>query len=200
VRLVPKPRTFGLRCIFLMALLLGQIGVPVYAQSQPHAAVAEKNVLVLYSEDKAHPAHELTDRGIRSAFRSNKLFEVRLYDEYLDGSRFKDPAIAQAFADYLRRKYAGFKIDAIIAVYWKALDFLLQEAVDVFPQTPIVVTQLTRAHAENLEHSLRPRSITGTVFGDNITDFLAAAFEMRPGTKRVARKVEWRLPNGMYFA
>ena len=62
-----------------MALLLGQIGVPVYAQSQPHAAVAEKNVLVLYSEDKAHPAHELTDRGIRSAFRSNKLFEVRLY-------------------------------------------------------------------------------------------------------------------------
>ena len=28
-----------------------------------------KGVLVLYSEDKAHPAHELTDQGIRAAFR-----------------------------------------------------------------------------------------------------------------------------------
>ena len=39
---------------------------------------------MLYSEDKAHPAHELTDRGIRAVFRSNKLFDVQLYTEYLD--------------------------------------------------------------------------------------------------------------------
>ena len=168
-------------CLVLLFLIFGSCSVS-FAQSD----LSKKNVLILYSEDKAHPAHELTDRGIRSTFRSNKLFEVQLYNEYLDGSRFKDPAITHTFAYYLRRKYAGLKIDMIIAVYSRAMDFLLKEAVDVFPQTPIVVTQLTRAHAENLEHSQWRRSITATVFGDNITDFLVATFQMRPGTKRVA--------------
>ena len=51
-----------------------------------------KRVLVLHSEDKANPAHELTDVGINSAFRSNTLFDVQLYIEYLDGSRFSGPA------------------------------------------------------------------------------------------------------------
>jgi hypothetical protein len=47
-----------------------------------------KRVLLLYSQEKADPAHELTDQGIREAFRSNKLFDVRLYTEYLDLGRF----------------------------------------------------------------------------------------------------------------
>jgi len=174
--------TFFLIVIFL---IFGSCGSGL-AQSQPQVDLTGKSVLVLYSEDKAHPAHELTDRGIRSAFSSNKTIEVRLYNEYLDGSRFKDPAITHAFADYLRRKYTGVKIDAIIAVYWKAVNFLLKETADVFPDTPIVVTQLTRDHAETLEHSLWRHSITGTVFGDNITDFLASTFQLRPGTKRIA--------------
>jgi hypothetical protein len=44
---------------------------------------ASKRVLLLYSEEKADPAHELTDQGIRAVFRSNKLFDVQLYTEYL---------------------------------------------------------------------------------------------------------------------
>lgn len=183
--LVKRPILNLLFVVFLVSLIWLS-SMRAHAQTKPQVDLTQKNVLILYSEDKAHPAHELTDRGIRSAFSSNKLFEVRLYYEYLDGSRFKDPAITHAYADYLRRKYAGLKIDVIIAVYWKALDFLLKEAVNVFPKTPIVVTQLTRAHAEDLENSLRRSSITGTVFGDNIADFLAAVFQLRPGTKRVA--------------
>ncbi len=87
------------------ALLLLLIFQPLSA-AEPRET---KRVLVLYSEDKAHPAHELTDQGIRAAFRSNKLFDVQLYTEYLDLSRFSGPGHARAVADYLRRKYAGIK-------------------------------------------------------------------------------------------
>jgi PAS domain-containing protein len=156
-----------------------------------------KRVLVLYSEDKAHPADEMTDQGIRSAFRSNTLFDVQLYNEYLDGSRFSDRANTQAFADYLRRKYARIKIDTIITVYPAAVDFLLSEAIEVLPDTPIVANEVSRAYAENLKHSPPRRPITGTILGDNAIGMLDSAFRMRPGTKRVAI-VAGTTPNNIY--
>ena len=106
------------------ALLLLLLLQPLFGAEAREA----KRGLVLYSEDKAHPAHELTDGGIRAVFRSNKLFDVQLYTEYLDLSRFSGPGHTRAVADYLRRKYAGSKIDAIITIYPAALDFLLGEA------------------------------------------------------------------------
>jgi PAS domain S-box-containing protein len=190
------PTFFGSWWLVFVIFLIWQLSVPAFAQTKPQVDLTQKNVLILYSEDKAHPAHELTDRGIRSAFRSNKLFEVRLYNEYLDRSRFKDPAITLAFADYLRRKYAGLKIDTIIAVYPTVVDFLLKEAIDFFSETPIVA-QVTRVYAENLEHSLQCRSITGTIIGDNVTGVLDAALQIRPVTKRVAL-VGGASPNDIY--
>ena len=169
--------------ILLVVLLLSLPFMQTLFAGQPKET---KRVLVLYSEDKAHPAHELTDQGIRSAFRSNTLFDVQLYEEYLDVTRFRGPANAQAFADYLRRKYAGIKIDTIITVYPAAVDFLLREAIDVFPDTPIVANQVSRAYAAKLKRLLPRRAITGTIMGDNATGVLDFAFRMRPGTKRVA--------------
>jgi hypothetical protein len=66
---------------FVLLLLLASAGLA----SSPKES---KRVLLLYSEDKAHPAHGLTDGGIRAVFRSNKLFDVLVYSEYLDLSRF----------------------------------------------------------------------------------------------------------------
>jgi hypothetical protein len=70
------PTFFGPWCLVFLISLIWLLSGPVHAQSQPQAALAGKSVLVLYSEDKAHPAHELTDQGIRSAFRSNTLLDV----------------------------------------------------------------------------------------------------------------------------
>ena len=156
-----------------------------------------KTVLVLYSEDKAHPAHELTDQGIREAFRSNKLFDVQLYTEYLDLSRFSSPAHARALADYLHRKYAGSKIDAIIAVYPAAVDLLLGEASTAFPGVPIVACEVTRSYAESLDNSPSRSFVTGVVMGDNIAGVLDAALRMRPDTKRVAL-IAGTAPNDAY--
>jgi len=145
-----------------------------------------KRVLVLYSEDKAHPAHELTGQGIRSGFLSNTLFDVQLYHEYLDVTRFGSPANAQTFADYLAHKYAGIKIDPIIAVYPPAVDLLLGEAIEVFPDTPIVAIEVSSAYAENLKRSPLRRPITGAIMGDNTIGVLESAFRMRSGTQRIA--------------
>lgn len=97
-----------------------------------------KRILVLYSEDKAHPAHEMTDRGIREAFRSNKLFDIQLYTEHLDLSRFRQTEHFRTLVDYLHRKYAGLEIDVIIGVYPAAVEVILGEAQAAFAGVPIV--------------------------------------------------------------
>jgi PAS domain S-box-containing protein len=151
-----------------------------------HGSLPKKQVFLLYSEDKAHPAHELTDRGIRAVFQSNKLFDVQLYTEYLDLSRFRGSRHARAMADYLNRKYAGLKIDAIITVYPAAIDFLMGEKGKLFPGVPIVVSGITRTNAKSLERSPWRRLITGVVLGDNIAGIMDSVFRLRPGTKHVA--------------
>ena len=163
----------------LLSLLLLQ---PVWAEQLKET----KRVLVLHSEDKANPGHELTDVGISSAFRSNTLFDVNLYIEYLDGSRFSGPAHDSAMVDYLNRKYTGTKIDSIIAVYPRAVNFLMQEAGKVFPGVPIVASEIDRGTAEKLERSPWRSLVTGVILGDNVVDLLKVAFRLRPGTKRVA--------------
>ncbi|MGA2228111.1 MAG: ATP-binding protein [Syntrophobacteraceae bacterium] len=69
-----------------------------------------KRVLVLYSEDKALPAHELTDQGLRATFQSDRLFDVQLFSEYMDHSPFYSAGHGRTVAEYLRRKYADIKI------------------------------------------------------------------------------------------
>ena len=169
--------------IIICALILVLVFAPAF---DAQGSLPQKRVLVFYSEDKAHPAHELTDGGIRAAFQSNKLFDVQLYTEYLDLARFSGPGHTHAVAEYLRRKYAALKIDAIITVYPAALDFLMGEEVNVFSGVPVVACEIFRASAENLDRSSWRRFTTGVIMGDNITGLLESVFRMRPGTKRGA--------------
>jgi signal transduction histidine kinase len=169
--------------IIICSLILVLVFAPAF---DVHGSLSQKRVLVLYSENKAHPAHELTDRGIRAVFQSNKLFDVQLYTEYLDLSRFSGPDYTRTATDYLGRKYAGLKIDAIITIYPAALVMLLGEASAGLSGVPIVACEIVRDTAENLERSLSRRSITGTIVGDNIAGMMDSAFRMRPGTKHVA--------------
>jgi signal transduction histidine kinase len=150
------------------------------------ASLPLKRVLLLYSEQRDHPAHELTDRGIRGVFRSNRFFDVEVYAEYLDAARFAGISRARAMADYLRGKYFGIKINAIITVYPYAMDFLLAERRSLLPEVPIVAAVMTRGYGEKLERSPARRFVTGTIIGDNIFGIMEAALRMKPKTKRVA--------------
>ncbi len=128
----------------------------------------------------------MTEQGIRAGFRSNKLFDVQLYTEYLDVSRFGGLSHARAMADLLRRKYSGMEIHVIITVYPYAVDFLLAERRALFPEVPVIAAVITRSDAENLERSPARRFVTGTIAGDNITGLMDAALRLRPKTKRIA--------------
>ena len=145
-----------------------------------------KQVLVLYSLDKGHPAHELTDQGIREAFRSNMLFEVELYPEYLDVARLNGPGHTGAMADYLGRKYSREKIDAVITVYPQAVEFFLTNKHELFRGVPLIASQINRTFGDMLEHSPSRRFITGQIIGNNVAGVLDTVLRLRPDTKHAA--------------
>ncbi len=145
-----------------------------------------KRVLVLCSEDADNPGQKEFQEGIRAVFRSNKLFDVQLYTEYLDVSRFGDRSHARATADFLRHKYTGTQIHVIITATPYAADFLLAERRALFPEVPVIAAVVTRSYAENLERSPARRFVTGTILGDNITGLMDAALLLRPETKSIA--------------
>ena len=169
---------------FILPGLLVLLIVPLlYAAGQGEA----KRVLVLFSEDKAHPGHAITEQGIREAFRSNKLFDVQLFTEYLDVSRFGSISHARTMADYLRRKYSGMEIHAIIAVYPYAVNFLLDERRELFPDVPIIASEmLSKGYVENLEHSPARRFLTGTIMQYNLAGLMDTALRMKPKTRYIA--------------
>jgi hypothetical protein len=139
------------------ALLLLLFFLPLSA-AEPREV---KRVLVLHSENKANPGQELAEQGIREGFRSNRQFDVELYSEYLDVSRFGGSSShAAEMADHLRRMYTGVEIHAIITVYPYALEFLLAERRALFPEAPVIAAVISRSNAEKLEHSPARRLFT----------------------------------------
>lgn len=173
-----KKRKISQIVILLLVLLV---------QSLPAAEPKEtKRVLILYSEDKDHPAHELTDRGIQEAFESNVRFNVQLYTEYLDAARFGSPAHTRALVAYLRSKYSRSNIDVIIAVYPTAVDILLHEAGGLFPRVPIVACEMLRPYVDRLAGAPVRNFLTATVTGENLPGMLDAVRRIYPGMKRIA--------------
>ena len=97
-----------------------------------------KRVLILHSERKDNPGQELTEQGIREVLLENQHYDIKVFIEYLDVSRFGTPAHATAISDCLRRKYSGMEINAIITVYPWAVDFLLAEKGSLFSKVPVI--------------------------------------------------------------
>jgi PAS domain S-box-containing protein len=172
-------RNFCNIAVLFAALLLTQ---PLHAAAPKET----KRVLIVYSLDKWHPAHNLTERAMRKVFRENSRFDVLEYAEYLDMGRFHGPEHARAMAEFLRRKYTAFKIDVVVTVYPDALDFLLREKGRLFSGVPIVAAEVTRPYAENLDRSPARRHVTATILGDNVSGIIAAVLRLKPNTQRFA--------------
>lgn len=194
--------SFGTATLRLLAVALLAFALPVlaetgWASTTPAPTKERKRVLVLFSEDETHPAHEMTQQGIREVFSSNTRFDVQIYTEYLDEARFGSPSHEEDFANYLIGKYSGTDLHAVIAVYPRALDLLIAGRRRLFSGIPIVATEIASDYAAGLEQSPHRGFVTATVVGDNVGAVIDTILRLRPETKRVAL-VSGVSPNDVY--
>jgi len=168
-----------LTLISIIFFLLPGSALPIEAKEQKH-------VLIIYAQDKSHPAHELTEKGIHSVLDSNLPYDIQLYAEYLDVANFPSSAQMNAAAEYIRTKYAESHIDSIITVYDTALYFMINNGAPLLPGVPIIASQLPFETGKKLNSSPLRRFTTGTITGESMSELMQSIFKLMPRTKHIA--------------
>jgi signal transduction histidine kinase len=108
-------------------------------------AAETKNVLVIYSNNRLLPGNVSVDRGLRAAFSNPAGRPVQVYSEFLDRPEFSGNAYEGTMVAYLREKYTARPPDAIVSVSDDALDFMLRQRPQLFPNVPWVYTVVSRS-------------------------------------------------------
>jgi signal transduction histidine kinase len=167
------------RALLLVAVML--CAPTVHARPQAHAG-SVRTVLVIHSGAESFPANPTLDAGIREALTSRPDVPIDYYAEYLEADLFPGEQAALAFADYIRRKYQGRRVDVVIAMTSTGLRFVLDQRRELFPDAPIVFFGVVRPD-ENTRRA--GGGITGITTGVAYGETLKLALALHPSTKRV---------------
>ena len=171
-------RLYGLSASIALAAALS---FPSFASAG--SAAANRLVVVLYPQnDDGSPGNALVDQAIRSTFAASPAEHVEVYSEYLDVSHPRDVNDRQLQSDYLRRKYAGRKVDLVIAGLSSALDFALEHRAEVFPGVSIVFCAVDQREVEARK---LPRDVVGRPVAMDLTATLDLALRLQPDAQRV---------------
>lgn len=147
----------------------------------PVTDLCEKNVLVLHTFQANMPLNIKADRGIREELETVGLGINHQFFEYLDLARNPSPEHKQQLAQMLHKRYAQCKIDFLITMEQGALEFLLNEGRDLFPDAPALALDLP----PTLEVHQKDRRIIRQSIAYDMIGTLEAALKLIPGAKRV---------------
>lgn len=141
-----------------------------------------RKVLLLYWDSKDFPGNISFSQGFEAGLQSEPSTRWELFSEYLDSTRFPGEHQAELLRDYLREKYAGQKIDVVVAVPDPALDFLLRYRNDLFPNCPIVFVAVRRPPKETLTAG---PGLTGIIRANTHRKTVDLALKLHPETKEL---------------
>ena len=146
------------------------------------ASSTTRQVVMLFDERAELPGLAALDAEFTRTLNSESSDRVELYREDMDLSRFGSKAYETFLRDSLRTKYAGKKIDAVVAVMGPALDFLLDHGAEIFPGSSIVFCGLDK---KELGERPLPINVHGVLVKREFAPTLEAALRIHPGTKQV---------------
>jgi len=103
---------------------------------------------------------------------------VDFYAEYLDFVRFPEPEQESVYLDFLRLKYAGKRVDLLIAIGAVAIDFLSHNRNVLFRGTPAVFYSLNPSQS-------RPANSTGLINQLHFSRSIDLALALQPDLEHV---------------
>ena len=145
-------------------------------------AIAPKRLVVLYWDNKEFPGNARFEESFKAKLQLGRREDVEYYPEYFEASRFPAENQALTFRDHLKAKYAGHKVDVVVASADAPLNFLLQHRSDLFPSTPIVFVANNPPTSEML--AVWPGA-TGVHYKNAYRETLDLALRLHPETKHV---------------
>jgi signal transduction histidine kinase len=150
----------------------------------PHVSAAQpltrKTVLVLHTYGSQSPFRPMFDRALEQALNHNGIEDADVYEETLEPNRFPGSTHEALFHYYLGQKYVGRKIDVLITVWDRALNYALEHRDELFPGAPIV-SVVTRPRTFRSELPL-----VQVTAGNHFFETSKLALGLHPNTRRIA--------------
>jgi signal transduction histidine kinase len=172
---------FCTRVLPIVAVAWCALGWPGHTTSAQERSPS-RTVLTIHWGSEDFPGVQELDTAIREVLRSAAGSPINCYAEYLETEAFQSETAAKALRAYIRQKYQGHQIDAIIANTSPALEFALDLREELFPGVPIVFA------AGSLPDELREGGIagvTGVLSDVAFAETLELALHLQPSVKRV---------------
>ena len=185
VHLMLKSATIGLPGLVFLLLLILHLSIPSQALPQQQASPppSAKKILVLYTYGDGLPAYRKASFAFLSAITAGGVSYNDLFSEYLDLQRNNGAEYRQRLANLLRYKYAMRQVDLIVAVHGGAVNFLLNEGRELFPDAPVLSYLIVRE--EMLEAKVMGRRILQKAQDLDVKGTLEIALKMFPETRKV---------------
>jgi signal transduction histidine kinase len=163
--------------LWAAVIALGSVTAPgtVHAQNEQNE---HKRVLVLYSTRRDAQFSIVGEEELPRMLDEGLARNLDYYAEFLDVTRFPDPAYRDAFRDFLRVKYGGIRFDLIVAMQNMAVEFMNGFGESLFDSTPVVFL----SNNPRLPH---PPHSTGIVQERDFASTLMLIRQLQPDVRNI---------------
>ncbi|MEA2038575.1 MAG: PAS domain S-box protein [Thermodesulfobacteriota bacterium] len=162
--------------ILLFGLLLSNSSIFAANPERP------KQILIFNSHDSGMPWQRIVNQAIHKAFEADTSIRTQLHTEYTGLSQNFDDAYVRELIDLYGHKYAGWKMDLIIAVDVAATDFMIEYEEELFPGVPVVFISETK----DMENMVLLPNMTGLLTEIDVKGTIDVALELNPDTQHIA--------------
>ncbi|HEY1489602.1 MAG TPA: hypothetical protein VGF90_01070, partial [Verrucomicrobiae bacterium] len=141
-----------------------------------------KRILMLFSQTRELTGNIQLEQAIRAEMQGHSSNRLDFLTENLDASHFSDQAHFRLFQDYIGKKYAGEKLDLVLA--FSSRDYRLAGELPnaLFPNVPVVFAAVNEMEAPK---ELSKLGVTGVVQRFNLRGTLGLILRLQPDTRRV---------------
>ena len=138
-----------------------------------------KAILVLHTYGQHSMFRPVFDRALQQALTQRGLGDTEVFVETLESNRVPGGAQGDFFRSYLGQKYANRRIDVVIAVWDRALDYVIANGDELFPNAAIAaVVARPRAFKSDLQ-------VAQVTAGNQVLATVELALQLQPEKRRV---------------
>ena len=146
------------------------------------AELSPRSILIISEAALGGSFYPAVISALRSKVNSENRHRVSIFVENLGLSQFDSPNYRTALKNFFTSKYREAPVDVIVALGRSALEFVLRERSDLWPNIPVVFTFVDQTEVKNLKI---PSDVTGHTITVRFNDMLSIARAAVPALDRV---------------
>jgi PAS domain S-box-containing protein len=153
-----------------------------FGREEQALCAQKKTILVLHGTRLSLPDVKTVEEGLTEAFSTAHDWDLEVFSEYLDFTRFPPAEYGEGLVSYLRSRYETRKPDLLIAISNITLRFVLDHRDKLFSGVPIVFACVDYREVEG---RTMPPDVAGLWMAWDYERTLEMALRLQPTTREV---------------